>query len=223
MTITDASLHDVLGQYAVLWEDWIPKDATIALAYRDQYIYYAPKQYDIHVTVGSAPAETSIAYQTIERKQKVAQSMVDPRNGIAYYGVGYPITIKERDAALVVVLPPSETEQQEQTTLEFVTGRLEDEWMPVNVSSIVYFESYNKKNWFYLNGEQYHVALKMKELSERLPNYFIRIHRSYIVNIHNISKISRDITSNLIVLTKDGQSLPVSQSYVADLRKALSF
>lgn len=222
MTITDSTLQQIIVQYAILWEDWMPKDATVALAYIDEYIYYVPKQYDIHIEVGTAPLETSIAYQTIQRKQKISQTVIDPRNGMRYYGVGYPITIRNRDAALVVVLPPSYA-QHAQPTLEFVTGRLEDEWMPVNVSSIAYFESYNKKNWFYLHGEQYHVALKMKELSERLPPYFIRIHRSYIVNIHFIAKISRDITSNLIVVTKDGQSLPVSQSYVSDLRKALSF
>ena len=107
--------------------------------------------------------------------------------------------------------------------LKFVTGRLEDEWMPVAVSTIAYFESYNKKNWFYLDNEQYQVSLTMKELSERLPEEFIRIHRSFIVNIHNISKISRDVTSNLVIVTRSGDHLPVSQSYVADLRKVLEF
>lgn len=222
MTVTDMQLQDVLVQYQVLWEDWMPKDATIALAYEEQYIYYAPKHYDIRIQIGTQPAETSIAYQTITKKQKVAQLIEDQETKTSYYGVGYPITIQERDAALVVVLPPSYAKHQS-PTLKFVTGRLEDEWMPVAVSTIAYFESYNKKNWFYIEGQQYQVSLTMKELSERLPEEFIRIHRSFIINIHNISKISRDITSNLVIVTRDGTHLPVSQSYVADLRKALEF
>ena len=222
MTVTAIQLHDVLVQYQVLWEDWMPKDATIALAYEEQYIYYAPKHYDIQVQLGSKPSETSIAYQTITQKQKIAQIINDPHTGTSYYGVGYPITIQERDAALIVVLPPSYAKHKN-PMLKFVTGRLEDEWMPVAVSSIAYFESYNKKNWFYLDNEQYQVSLTMKELSERLPEEFIRIHRSFIVNIHNISKISRDVTSNLVIVTRSGDHLPVSQSYVADLRKVLEF
>ncbi|MEG0440660.1 MAG: LytTR family DNA-binding domain-containing protein, partial [Solibacillus sp.] len=66
-------------------------------------------------------------------------------------------------------------------------------------------------------------SVTLKELQTRLPNTFIRIHRSYIVNICSIKKISRDLTSNFIVLLKDGTELPVSQSYINSLRALLEF
>ena len=33
--------REVLQQYASILEDWIPKDAAIAIAVGDRYIYYA--------------------------------------------------------------------------------------------------------------------------------------------------------------------------------------
>jgi len=57
----------------------------------------------------------------------------------------------------------------------------------------------------------------------RLPSFFIRIHRSYIVNIYFIKKMARDLTSNFRITLKDGSELPVSQSYLNNLRNALEF
>ena len=52
---------------------------------------------------------------------------------------------------------------------------------------------------------------------------FIRIHRSYIVNISYIKEISRDFSSNIQITLKDGTVLPVSQTYSANVRKKLGF
>ncbi|MGN7479879.1 LytTR family transcriptional regulator DNA-binding domain-containing protein [Solibacillus silvestris] len=51
----------------------------------------------------------------------------------------------------------------------------------------------------------------------------MRIHRSYIINIYYIKKISRDFASNFIVQLKEGTELPVSQSYINHLRSVLEF
>ena len=42
----------VLNQYATLLEDWVPKDASIAIAVSDHYIYYVPGMHDIHLKEG---------------------------------------------------------------------------------------------------------------------------------------------------------------------------
>ncbi|RKJ14103.1 LytTR family transcriptional regulator, partial [Butyricicoccus sp. 1XD8-22] len=83
--------------------------------------------------------------------------------------------------------------------------------------------SLQKKTWFYMNGDQYKTNVTLKELETRLPNIFLRIHRSYIINIHFIKKITRDLASNFVVVLKDGSELPVSQSCLSDLRKILEF
>jgi len=50
--------------------------------------------------------------------------------------------------------------------------------------------------------------LSMKKLEERLPQYFMRVHRSYIVNLQKIQQIER----GRIVMDKDTY-IPVSDGY----------
>ncbi len=222
MTMIEQILQPVIEQYECLWDDWIPKDATVAIAYADRYIYYAPKQFDIHVQIGSPLPETSIAYETIQQQRKISHTVTHAESGIDYFGIGYPITLNGQQAALIVVLPPT-YKQPTTVPLKFITGRMEDEWLPIPIEKASYFESYNKKNWLYVQKEMFQISLTMNELERRLTDDFVRIHRSYIVNIHAIEKISKDMTNNLIVITKGGSSLPVSRTHASKLRKILEF
>ncbi|MBQ0139877.1 MAG: LytTR family transcriptional regulator DNA-binding domain-containing protein [Kurthia sp.] len=217
--------QDVIVQYASLLNDWMPKDATIAIALEDTYIYYCPKIIDIHIEIGQTVSPHSIAQHVYERGSKIETHTISAFNQLPYFGVGYPITIQQKQGALIVILPPKPNHQENKIVkpIHFITGRLEDEWQPIPIEEVLFFESLNKKNWCYHQGSSYQTSLTMKELASRLPENFIRIHRSYIINIRNISKITRDFASNLVVIMKNDEQLPVSQSYVAELRKALEF
>lgn len=211
--------EDVIVQYTSLLQDWTPQEATIAIAVENNYVYYAPQQVDIQISIGQSIAPTSIAQLVYESGRKVEQTIDNPYGSGSYHGIGYPITVREKKGALLIVLPNRKKEK----TLYFITGRNEDEWQPIPIEDVSFFESLNKKNWCCQQNELFQISLTMKDLANRLPEYFIRIHRSYIINIRNISKITRDFASNLLIVMKDGKQLPVSQSYVTDLRKTLEF
>ena len=67
-------------------------------------------------------------------------------------------------------------------------------------------------------NEQYLLRTTMKQLDEELPkNKFIRIHRSYIVNITRIEKIISQPAGNGLVYLCNGQELPLSKSYKKQL------
>lgn len=129
-----------------------------------------------------------------------------------------PIEINGEQAALVVILTPDQI-----NPLRILTGKLDDEWYPVPIEQITHIESYQKKTFFYTEDGQFSVSSTLKELEKRLPEIFLRIHRSYIVNTAKISRISRDFSSNLVVTLVDGTELPVSQSYVNDVKCVLGF
>lgn len=215
--------NEIMIQYASLLNDWMPKDATIAIALEDQYVYYSPKKIDIGLTTGSKIHEQSIAKLVYTSREKVQQVLTHPMTNTEYFGIGYPITFHRKQGALIVILPPKAEEQVQPKKLQFITGKMEDEWQPLLIEEISFFESLNKKNWCYQQQQEFQVSLTMKELSERLPEYFIRIHRSYIINIRHISKITRDFSSSLLIIMKNGEQLPVAQSYVSVVRKALEF
>ncbi|WP_431522061.1 LytR/AlgR family response regulator transcription factor [Guptibacillus hwajinpoensis] len=86
-------------------------------------------------------------------------------------------------------------------------------------------ESSQKKTLFYTEEGDFSTIYTLKALERRLPDSFIRIHRSFIVNISHIKDISRDMASNLIISLKssDDSSLTVSHSYIQSVRRILGF
>ena len=211
---------DVLEHYRAILSDWLPEGASIAIAIDFTYVYFASGHANIALQVGSAVPEDSIAYRVLSMRKKIDAMMETTLFETPYYAIGYPVTIQGKEGALVVVLPPLYKPQQ--NILEIITGKDDEEdYIPIFVTDIQYFESLQKKTWIYRNAAQFKTSITLKELQTRLPAHFIRIHRSYIVNLHYITRISKDFATNYIVYLKNGVELPVSQSYVNNLKKAL--
>lgn len=212
----------VLDQYKVILDDWIPQGAAIAIALDNTYVYFKSGNHNLHLEVGTAVKEESLTHRVLQSQTKTDAIMDNTLFNTPYYAVGYPILLEGKNAALIVVLPPTYSPQK-QEPYRFLTGKQNEDWSPIPIDQISHIESLQKRTWFYRNKEQFKTSVTLKELELRLPKSFIRIHRSYIINIHFIKKISRDITSNFIVLMKDGNELPVSQSYMNNLRTILEF
>lgn len=213
---------DVLQQYKVILEDWIPTTASIAIAVNDVYIYFSSGHQQIKLAVGERVKEDSIAQKVLTTRNRTDAIMDNSLFDAPYYGIGYPIEIALQPAALVIVLPPNFIKVK-QEPYQFLTGKQNEDWTPVPINEIAYIESLQKRTWFYVNSEQYKTTITLKELQTRLPGIFIRIHRSYIINIHFIKKIKRDLSSNFLVILKGGTELPISQSYINNLRTILEF
>jgi len=62
---------------------------------------------------------------------------------------------------------------------------------------------------------------RMKYYEEHLPNSFIRIHRSFIVNLSEIKEIGLLEKDNHIVVLKSGEKLPVSKSGYIRLKEII--
>ena len=81
----------------------------------------------------------------------------------------------------------------------------------IEISNIKYVEAMSEYLRIYLedNSRPIIVLLSMKKMEERLPkNSFMRVHRSYIVNLKKIKEVSR----NRIVLGED-IDIPIGDSY----------
>ncbi|MBU0475409.1 MAG: LytTR family transcriptional regulator DNA-binding domain-containing protein [Bacteroidetes bacterium] len=62
---------------------------------------------------------------------------------------------------------------------------------------------------------------RMKYYEEHLPDSFIRIHRSYIVNLNEIKEISLLEKDSHIVILKSGEKLPVSKNGYIKLKEVI--
>jgi len=211
-----------LEQYKIILEDWIPKDSSVAIAVDSSYVYFSPSIHHPHHNLVENVHPKSIAAHVISNRKKTEVLADESIFGTPYYAIGYPITVNQQAAALLVILPSTYVPEKREP-YKFITGKQEDDWIPIPIQQISYIESLQKRTWFYAEDKQYKTNTTLKELQIRLPVFFLRIHRSYIINIYFIKRISKDIASNFIVELKSGTKLPVSQSYINELRRTLEF
>lgn len=89
----------------------------------------------------------------------------------------------------------------------------------ISYSNILYFEAREKKIYVCTENEEYGFYDTIEKLSQELPPYFVRCHRSYIVNVNYIIKTA---ISEGFTYLKGGFSIPVSRSY-KDIMKAYKY
>ncbi len=114
--------------------------------------------------------------------------------------------LRERFDLLEASRGKSESPQE-----DYVFFKADYKIIKVNVSDIVYVESMSEYLKIYVSGETAPklVLLSMAKLLEKLPeNRFVRVHRSYVINLAHIREVSRGV-----VETDNGKIIPIGDSY----------
>lgn len=84
----------------------------------------------------------------------------------------------------------------------------------ISYDKIMYFQSVSPRLLLCTTNETAEFYGKLDDIEEQLPEYFIRIHKSYIVNTHYVKKSCYNGVTLL-----DEQKLPISRSYKERIRK----
>ena len=94
----------------------------------------------------------------------------------------------------------------------------------IDHSSIYFFSTYNKKVMVYTQKSSYLTNHKLKELEEKLPGNFFRIHRSYIVNLNKIKEVIPWFKGKYQIVMADNMEheIPVSRNKVDKLNQLLN-
>ena len=89
----------------------------------------------------------------------------------------------------------------------------------VNIPDIRYIEAMSEylKVWIENEAKPIITLLSMKKMEEHLPDYFMRIHRSYIVNLNKIQEVNK----NRVIMDKDTY-LPIGDLYKETFQDYLS-
>lgn len=86
----------------------------------------------------------------------------------------------------------------------------------VNIIDILYIEAERNYCRIFSNNKEYLLVITLKEMDQKLPaRHFLRIHRSYIINISQIKEIA---TSHIVIGKK---AIPISKSLKKELLKRL--
>lgn len=100
--------------------------------------------------------------------------------------------------------------------------RVKNEIKIVPVAEVMYFESQDDYIAIHTDSGNFLKKMTMKSLEESLsPDQFARIHRSYMLNLNQITRIEPYERDSYLVFLKNGEKLPVSKTGYARLRQVL--
>ena len=123
--------------------------------------------------------------------------------------------LKERTAPTPPTTPTTPTTPATDDTLFLKT---EYRIVKIAVSDIRYVEAMSEYLKVHLINQPKPIVtlLSMKKMEERLPANFMRIHRSYIVNLEHIQEVNK----NRIIMDSDTY-LPIGDNYKEDFQQYL--
>lgn len=128
-----------------------------------------------------------------------------------------PVTFERFAQAWRVVTATTRSVEgtKEDSASSSVFVRSGNDIVQLDLDQVRYIKSESNYVRFVLEGKDVQSLLNMKDLELKLSSNFVRVHRSYIVNLRHIEKLD---TSDI----KIGRELiPVSETYRPDLLKRL--
>lgn len=138
-----------------------------------------------------------------------------------------PFKTLELEARIEKILARSREAAGRQTTaghkkLDRLPVQRGDETFLVPLGEICYFEAAGKYSYAHSKSRKFLTGYSLAQLEERLNHAdFLRTHRSYIVNLDYVKKVSRDKSrGTLISLADDGETrLKVSDSHLSAIKE----
>ncbi|MBR1598822.1 MAG: LytTR family transcriptional regulator DNA-binding domain-containing protein [Lachnospiraceae bacterium] len=92
----------------------------------------------------------------------------------------------------------------------------------IDVMSIIYVESVDRKTFVYTDNDCYKTKLRLYEMEEQLLHYgFIRISKSSLVQLNFIRSVRVEINRKLRLTLENGEQLIVSRAYSEQLKQNL--
>ena len=107
-------------------------------------------------------------------------------------------------------MPANTTDEHQSGDADVIYLKTDYRIVKVSISDISYIEGMSEYLKVWIDGEAKPIItlLSMKKMEERLPDYFMRIHRSYIVNLNKIQEVNK----NCVIMDAETY-LPIGDMY----------
>ncbi|MBR6784128.1 MAG: LytTR family transcriptional regulator DNA-binding domain-containing protein [Clostridia bacterium] len=103
-----------------------------------------------------------------------------------------------------------------------MAGRLNGETYFISVSDIFYFETVDRKCFFYTAHDSYETKMKLGEIEAKLAHTpFSRISKSTLVNLKKVRSINSEKHSRLCATLLNGEKVIVSRQYLNSIKEKL--
>lgn len=103
--------------------------------------------------------------------------------------------------------------ESEEHHLKYFRIKTGDNIFFVKTEDIVYFEADNKYSILYTKDDSHLINDTLSDLEHKLPQNFIRVHRSFIINMDFLKKLKKWFKSQYVAVMNDQKSteIPVSK------------
>lgn len=99
---------------------------------------------------------------------------------------------------------------------------VDDKIILLNYDDIIYLESSDGKCTIYTQDQLVVVSEALVVLEKKLVGKsFLRVHRSFIINLDHVLEIEPWFNSTYNLLMENGSKVPVSRTYIKDLKQLL--
>lgn len=100
--------------------------------------------------------------------------------------------------------------------------RVKNEIKIIPIKDVLYFEAEDDYIAIHVKEGKFLKKMTMKSLEEELdPSKFARVHRSFMVNLNEVTQIEPYERENFLVKLRNGKQVPVSKSGYSRLRQVL--
>jgi two-component system, LytTR family, response regulator LytT len=164
----------------------------------------------------SLPPGTHIIFTTAYSQYAVESYKVDAIDYLLK-PISYDDFLKAANKAQKVISQNQEKEK-EKAGPEHVFVNADGKIIRIDLEDVDFIESISEYVKFYLSGRKPVMTLmRLKNLEKQLPSWYMRVHRSYIVNLRKITTIER----NRIVFYGTTY-IPVSEQYKDEFKKFIN-
>jgi len=131
-------------------------------------------------------------------------------------GAALPASAQSTQALIAATRPPG-------ARLDRVLIREESKVLVLPVEKLDYIEAQDDYLWFNADGKRHRKQQTMSDLETQLdPTRFVRIHRSYLLNIDRLSRLELYSKDSWLAILTSGAHLPVSRAGHARLKELIS-
>jgi DNA-binding LytR/AlgR family response regulator len=126
------------------------------------------------------------------------------------------LTISQSESSNQLEKPQVVDGQSSYVLNEYLFVRNNNKLVKVDIKEIRYIEAERNYCRIYANDKEYLLVMTLKEMDEKLPqNHFIRVHRSFIVNIARIDEIA---TTHIVI---GKTAIPITKVLKDELMKRI--
>lgn len=103
-----------------------------------------------------------------------------------------------------------------------LTGQVDGATHIVLAKDVLYFESMDKRTFFYTADGVFETPMRLYEIEDKLASCgFVRTGKSTIVNLKEITSFCSDIAGRIIATLSNGERTVISRAYAQEVKRKL--